>query len=434
VGAGFGDEGKGSIVDFLARKHRAKTVVRFNGGPQAGHRVVTSDGKEHVFSQFGAGTLAGARTHLSRFCLVNPISMVAEGNHLVDLGVSDAFERVTIEEDALVVTPFHVSLNRIRELSRGNGRHGSCGMGIGETVAHSVAHPEQAIRARDLLTSEQLKDRLAAIRQQALNEAESLVDASQNEAAYNEMVFLKGTTVVRVYERFQEALGRGVQIVSDDYLPYYMREGNFVFEGAQGVLLDEEWGFHPHTTRSNCTYDNANRLLGPHYSGEITRIAVLRAYHTRHGAGPFPTEVESGPTDPRNTTNAWQQSFRVGDFDFMLARYARNVLGHIDAVALGHLDQVTWPTNVGISYKVPEKWTPGPYQKEIPLVPRRYYEEDLASHQRRGAEYQHPLYEVSPVLKKIDRQERLVYEVAQAMKAPVTITSYGPTAEDKHAI
>src|SRR5437773_11389748 len=95
IGLAFGDEGKGSIVDFLTRRYNAHTVVRFNGGPQAGHNVVTSDGRHHTFSQFGSGTFVpGVRTLLSRFVLIEPYAMFKEAAHLNDIGVCDALDRL----------------------------------------------------------------------------------------------------------------------------------------------------------------------------------------------------------------------------------------------------------------------------------------------------------------------------------------------------
>lgn len=108
VDLGFGDAGKGSVVDYLVRRHDAHTVVRYNGGAQAGHRVVTPGPtpQEHVFAQFGSGTLAGAATHLTRFMLLDPLAMLAEEAHLAALGIGDAFDRTTIDAQALVLTPF----------------------------------------------------------------------------------------------------------------------------------------------------------------------------------------------------------------------------------------------------------------------------------------------------------------------------------------
>src|SRR3989344_7713548 len=92
AGLGFGDEGKGTTVDFLTRKYNAHTVIRYNGGAQAGHNVITKDGRQHVFSQFGSGTfIPEVKTYLSRFMVVNPITMVTEEEHLRKLGIEDAF-------------------------------------------------------------------------------------------------------------------------------------------------------------------------------------------------------------------------------------------------------------------------------------------------------------------------------------------------------
>src|SRR3954449_12449778 len=133
VDLGFGDAGKGSIVDFLTRANDAHTVVRYNGGAQAGHRVVTAGAspRDHVFAQFGSGTLSGAATHLSRFMLLDPPAMLEEARHLAALG-SDPLPRTTIDEGAPIITPFARAINRLRERARGSQRHGSCGMGIGE--------------------------------------------------------------------------------------------------------------------------------------------------------------------------------------------------------------------------------------------------------------------------------------------------------------
>jgi adenylosuccinate synthase len=121
-------------------------------------------------------------------------------------------------------------------------------------------------------------------------------------------------------------------------------EGDIVFEGAQGVLLDEWHGFHPYTTWSTTTFANAQTLLAEHrYAGDIRRIGIARAYMTRHGAGPFPTEslrLTEKLREAHNGTNDWQHGFRFGWPDLVLLRYALRATGGIDELALTCLDQL----------------------------------------------------------------------------------------------
>src|SRR5690349_18733653 len=120
VGLGLGDEGKGTMIDALARRgSRPATVVRFNGGPQAAHHVVLPDGRFHCFSQFGSATLAGGHTHLSRFVAIEPLSMRREAEVLATLGVSSPLSRITLDAHSVVVTPFHKLVNRLQETARG---------------------------------------------------------------------------------------------------------------------------------------------------------------------------------------------------------------------------------------------------------------------------------------------------------------------------
>src|SRR5215210_2605913 len=120
VDLGFGDAGKGLLTDCLVRRTGAKVVVRYNGGAQAGHNVVTPDGRHHTFSQFGSGSFVpGVRTFLSRDVVVHPTALLREEASLRTAGVTDALERLRISADAVVVTPYHQALNRLRETARG---------------------------------------------------------------------------------------------------------------------------------------------------------------------------------------------------------------------------------------------------------------------------------------------------------------------------
>src|SRR5262249_9143254 len=152
-GLGFGDEGKGSVVDFLCSPRRpdpARAVIRFNGGAQAAHNVLTADGRQHTFAQFGAGRfIPGVRTHLARLRRADPLGLGAEAGCLASARVPDALARLTVDRDAPLVTPYHRAANRARETARGRDRHGSCGMGIGETVRYALAWPGDAPRVAD---------------------------------------------------------------------------------------------------------------------------------------------------------------------------------------------------------------------------------------------------------------------------------------------
>lgn len=446
AGLGFGDEGKGSIIDYLTRKHQARLVVRYNGGAQASHQVVLKDGRSHCFSQFGSGTLAGAETYLSRYMVVNPLLLQYEEEHLETLGVTDAYQRLAIDEGALVTTPFHMATNRLRELHRetlftcksvGFGRHGSCGMGIGETVSDSIQDPEGVIRMRGFRNPSVIKDKLEVIRQRKLEETTPLLDDLPVELSVDmtrrvmfEYDMLRDRTLVEYFmDNYYHLIDKaGVRVVNQDYLTKSLESGTTLFEGAQGVLLDEEYGFHPHSTWSNCTFHNALELLKG-FSGKVTRMGITRTYITRHGAGPFPSEDTEARVVEHNTRGEWQGAFRVGFYDFVLARYAREVLGGVDEIALNHLDHICGPQKVCLRYDCSTK----PFYKlrldantwEAYQYLKKYLDEE-------GAAYAHflDIYAI-PVFTTLKDPDRLISGISKTMRAPVTIFSYGSTADDK---
>lgn len=444
AGLGFGDEGKGSVTDYICRTHKVHTVVRYNGAHQAAHNVVTSAGMHHTFSQFGSGTLAGALTHLSRFMLVDPLAMLREGDHLRGLGVHDAFERVTIEGDALIVTPFHAAANQAREISREltndpltTGRHGSCGLGINEAVTASLSHPDTAIRVKDIGTPA-LREKLSLTRELMLKEVlrvnpYPLQEGKKSLNLHRTNVPLEESFIDVCLEGYQQLLNRGVRVVDSGYLPKIMTKGvlgydTTLFEGAQGVLLDQEYGFHPHVTRSDCTFGNALKLIEG-VSTDVTRLGVIRAYHTRHGSGPFPTEAPLGIPEAHNGNGPWQQAFRQGYLDFVLLRYAREVVGGVDEVALTHLDRVTGPQKVCIAYeestKLFRKMLLSANTRGVYLMLKKMFEEEGGPYRHL---FDHPDVAVYSTLSSVDR---LTSGVSKAMCAPITIRSYGPMAEDK---
>jgi adenylosuccinate synthase len=345
VDLGFGDAGKGLVTDFLTRTWGATLVVRFNGGSQAGHNVVTPDGAHHTFAQLGSGSFVpGVRTHLASTTVVHPTALGIEAAHLAAAGVRDPLARVTVDERALVVTPFHQAANRLREIARGASRHGSCGAGIGETVADALAAPDEAVRMRDFGDRRRLVAMLQGVAARKRDEvAEVIRSARGSPFADVEIRLLEDRDVI---DRWCDAASRVVEriaIVDGGWLAAELAAAPaVVFEGAQGVLLDEWVGFHPYTTWSTCTFDNALALLHAHrFDGQVTRFGVLRTYLVRHGAGPFPTEdasLDARLPEPHNEDGPWQGRVRRGWPDALLARYAARACGGVDALALTHLD------------------------------------------------------------------------------------------------
>jgi adenylosuccinate synthase len=321
VDLGYGDAGKGTVVDWLTSPamggEPVGAVVRFNGGAQAGHNVVTPDGRHHTFAQFGSGTLHGVPTHLSRFMLVEPLALAGEAKHLAALGVPDPLALLTIDRRALVTTPYHAAANRARETARGSARHGSCGVGIGETMAFALAHPDDALRVGDCAAPAALRRKLRRLQEHYLD---------QFGALHSLRTPTRGA-LAGAYRAFAER----VWLVDETYLPALLGRRPVVFEGAQGVLLDEWRGFHPYTTWSTTTFDNAEALLAEAgQAGSAQRLGVTRPYLTRHGAGPFVTEdaaLAAALPEPHNGTGTWQGPFRVGHLDLVALRYAVEVAG-----------------------------------------------------------------------------------------------------------
>ena len=405
VDLGYGDAGKGTVVDWLCANRPVHTVIRFNGGAQAAHNVVLPDGRHHTFAQFGAGTFhPGVRTHLSRYVVVDPLALVAEADHLTSLGVPDAFDRLTVDGEALLATPYHRAANRARELARGSDRHGSCGLGVGEAVAYGLAHPDTAPRVADCLRPSVLRRRLTELADRLAAELGPL-DAPPVDDC------------LPAYAGFADR----VEIVGRSYVAGVLRSGTCVFEGAQGVLLDEWHGFHPYTTWSTTTFANAEALLAEAgLAGTARRLGVLRIVTTRHGPGPLVTEDPTLPlTDPRNPTNPWQGPFRFGHFDAVAHRDAVAAAGGVDGLALTHLDLAD-PASAGRRLRICRRYAdlgslvpgpPGDLDRQAALTARLLRAR--------------PVYDPPP--------SDWPAAVARELGAPVVLTSHGPTAEDKTA-
>lgn len=363
VDLGFGDAGKGVTVDLLCATGDHGAVVRANGGAQAAHNVVTPDGRHHTFSQFGAGTLAPGGpvpTHLSRFMVVDPFALAMEAAHLASLGVADPLSLVTVDRRALISTPWHRAANRARERARGTDRHGSCGMGVGETMAYALDHPDLAPTVGDCATPARLRRKLTALGEALGASGSDAVGSDDGEEPDLE-------ECLAAYAAFAER----VRLVDETYLPRLLARTPVVFEGAQGVLLDEWHGFHPHTTWSTTTTANPLTLLDEAgRPDDARRIGVLRTFTTRHGAGPLVTEdpvLAARLPDRHNRDHPWQGAFRVGHLDLVAARYALAATGGVDALVVTHADAperlgrgLRWCTDYRDGAGAPLSIAPGP--------------------------------------------------------------------------
>jgi adenylosuccinate synthase len=342
AGLGFGDEGKGTITDAIVRRESARLVVRYNGGAQAAHHVVCTDGRWHSFHQFGSGSFADARTHLSRFMLVDPFQLQREARTLLQNGVVHPWGRISVDHRCLVTTPYQQAMNRIREVARLDGRHGSCGMGIGETVNDELTG-RPVVRIKMLGKFMPLRDTLEAIRKEKLSDALALGVRGEY------LDLLKSTTLSEHYaRRYLDVAALLPQRQDADVLDTAI--GPVVFEGAQGALLDQDCGFAPHTTWSKTSAQNALALiaeLGRNIPTEV--VGVVRSYATRHGAGPLPTELSHYTdwlADDHNVSNEWQGTMRVGAFDMAMLKYAIAInCDKVTQLAVTHMDKVTadWP-------------------------------------------------------------------------------------------
>ena len=344
VDLGFGDSGKGLLTDYLAWQFEAGVIVRYNGGAQAGHNVVAPDGRHHTFAQFGSGSFVpGVKTFLSRHMIIHPGALLVEGDILAGKGVPDAFSRLRVSENALVITPFHQAANRIRELMRGNGRHGSCGVGVGEAYAYSLMHDDESVRARDLLDPVTLWRKLAVIRAREMQALTALFadQPVQGALAQEWKVF----TCEEVIDDWIAQIARvgELGLVAPDMLlaDWLSQTETVVFEGAQGILLDGDRGFHPYTTWSDCTAHNALELIADMApDAGVVKMGVLRSHAVRHGPGPLPTETGglAALVPDHNQLNDWQGAVRYGCFDAVLARYALDAVGGVDEVLVTHMD------------------------------------------------------------------------------------------------
>jgi adenylosuccinate synthase len=323
IGAQWGDEGKGKVVDLLTE--HAQVVVRFQGGNNAGHTLVVG-GQKTVLHLMPSGILHPGKTCvIGNGVVADPAVLVREIDALKSRGFLKDDAQLVISDNAHVIFPWHKLLDAAREKARGVGAIGTTGRGIGPAYEDKVAR--RGIRVRDLLHPERLRKRIEERLPGVRDELRELCRAA------NEPV--PELDVQQLVEEFS-AMGERLRPYVGDaslYLAGQIQRGaRILFEGAQGTLLDVDHGTYPFVTSSNCVAGNAavGSGLGPTSIDKV--MGISKAYTTRVGGGPFPTELtdETGERlrkvgDEFGTTTGRPR--RCGWLDGVVLRYAVRVNG-----------------------------------------------------------------------------------------------------------
>lgn len=438
----YGDSGKGTTVDYLTPATNADILVRYNGGPQAAHYVTTPEGTTHCFSQFGSGTFTpGVRTFLSRFMLVDPLAITAENETLIEHGVADGIERVYIDPRAVVVTPIHRHIGKMREFVR-TTRHGSCGMGVGE-AALDAKLCKPVLHIGDLSNKQLTTFTLKMILAEKLDVAEQLISEHPNHPELEEL-----------YRKLCRPFY--VEELADWYWGFAQTHGSHfvenigdsettIYEGAQGMLLDVERGFWPYVTKTKTTFCHADTLVG---DSPALRVGVVRAYFTRHGPGPFVTEepeLTGFIPDINNGTNPWQGKFRIGWFDLVAARYAKSIAGNqIDYLVVTNCDKAVRLPRIKICTAYRMRKHPGnladffeleTIRGETLIRAIKTPNQPSVGDQTKLAElltHCEPVYREfdPPILEGSQKGDYLTY-IEKELAIPIGIVSTGPTRKDK---
>lgn len=326
IGAQWGDEGKGKITDLLSKS--ADVVVRYQGGVNAGHTVVVQ-GQTFKLHLIPSGILypetdciIGAGT------VIDPKELIAELDRLEALNISAS--RLMISESAHVTMPYHRLIDQASEERRGNRKIGTTRRGIGPTYADKSERT--GIRMTNLMSSETLQEQLSWAIEQKNVVLDKLYDLPP----------LDPKQVIEEYRAYAERLAPHVTDTSLRIYEAFRAKRNILFEGAQGTLLDLDHGTYPYVTSSNPVAGGAciGSGVGPTMIDRV--IGVAKAYTTRVGEGPFPTELKGGVGAELcdrgaefGTTTGRQR--RCGWFDGVIGRYAVRING-LDCLAITKLD------------------------------------------------------------------------------------------------
>ena len=313
IGKNFGDEGKGLATDYFALKAECSgsipLVVRHNGGAQAGHTVDLPDNR-FIFHQLSSGSFRHADTYWADTYLPDMYQLSKEIGEFY--GISGIIPRVFADGRARCATVIDVIINQALESNRGDGRHGSCGMGIDETVRRSATEYIIPLGFICSCSADELFRRLVQIRDEYVPVRLSQVDMTLEDLGSYRNLLADDIILQNWAEKAVNSV-KYVQLKDPAFIKNYE---NVIFEGAQGLLLDEmNTEYAPHLTTSRTGLTNPVRIIReimPDEEVTAEAVYVTRSYVTRHGNGPLPHEGDFRFEDETNHPNDWQGTIRFG--------------------------------------------------------------------------------------------------------------------------
>jgi len=327
IGSQWGDEGKGKIVDWLSEK--ADLVVRFQGGHNAGHTLMI-DGTEYKLSLLPSGIVRpGKMSVIGNGVVIDPAALLKEMDTLIGQGVEITPENLMISLSAPIILPVHQQVDHAREARRGESKIGTTGRGIGPAYEDKVAR--RGLRMADLLDMDALR-----VKTDALLDHHNVWLTAAGEAA------MKTDSIMAPLEQMRERILPFLGEVWHS-LDEARRHGRrILFEGAQGVMLDIDHGTYPFVTSSNTVPGQAATGTGIGPSAVNYVLGITKAYTTRVGSGPFPTEDFGNDGETlgqrgREFGTVTGRKRRCGWFDAVMVRQAGKIAG-INGMALTKLD------------------------------------------------------------------------------------------------
>ncbi|MDO9463685.1 MAG: adenylosuccinate synthase [bacterium] len=412
VGTQWGDEGKGKIIDLLTEN--ADIVARYQGGNNAGHTVIINE-KEFTLHLIPSGIL-----HKDKKCIIgngvviNPKALLAEISELENKGIKVSEDNLYISKSAHVTMPYHIVSEKLKE-ERDRGRIGTTLRGIGPTYVDKAAR--MGIRMCDLIDPDSFRRKLEE-------------NLDQINVLFEKIYGVKGFQVNEIFDEYSGYIEKLVPFVKDTVfmLNKAIDKGvSVLFEGAQGSLLDVDHGTYPYVTSSNSTAGGICTGLGIGPTKIDSIIGVVKAYTTRVGEGPFPTELKgdlgdklrnAGPIGEYGRSTGRPR--RCGWFDGVITRYSAmlNGLSYVAVTRLDILDDLD-EINVCVAYEYNnERLEEFPYRADILQQCKPIYEKLPG--------WKQSTVNIREYSKLPKNAQKYLNKLSKLMNVPIAIVSVGP--------